>query len=96
MSQIDAQANNIVSFTVSEAQSPGGCMNTDPESPLCVRLTLTGQLVEVTDEDERDFAIKALFQRHPAMKGWPDDHVSLNVCVIPLLLLLLLTLMHCI
>lgn len=47
VSQIDAQSNNIVSLTMSEAQLPEGCQATDPESPLCVRLTITGKVCVV-------------------------------------------------
>jgi hypothetical protein len=52
----------------------------DPEIPVCARLTLTGELVVVDEEkndsisDEYQFAQKALFQRHPTMKEWPEDH----------------------
>lgn len=69
VSQIDIASNpeGLVSFTMSEAALPGGCQLTDPESPLCVRLTLTGKLVEVEEGPEKDFALQALFDRHPVM-----------------------------
>lgn len=74
--QVDIAANpeGLVSFTMSEAALPGGCQMTDPESPLCVRLTLTGRIVEVAEGPEKEFARQALFDRHPAMAGWPADH----------------------
>jgi len=76
VSQIDVAANpdGLVAFTVSEAALPGGCQMTDPESPLCVRLTVTGRLVVVEEGEERAFALQALFDRHPAMPNWPTDH----------------------
>lgn len=74
VSQQDALENPLVSLTLSEAALKNGCAMTDPESPLCVRLTVTGDLVEVVDEDEKAFAMRALFQRHPRMQGWPTDH----------------------
>lgn len=69
VSQIDIAANpeGLVSFTMSEAALPGGCQMTDPESPLCVRLTLTGKMVEVEEGPEKEYAQQALFDRHPAM-----------------------------
>jgi Pyridoxamine 5'-phosphate oxidase len=49
--------------------------NGDPESPLCARLTLTGELqILPEDSDEFRFAQTSLFQRHPQMKSWPADH----------------------
>jgi hypothetical protein len=69
VSQQDVQANPLVSYTITEASLENGCALTDPESPLCVRLTLTGELVEVVDEEEKAFAMQALFQRHPRMQG---------------------------
>lgn len=76
VSQIDVAANpqGLVAFTMSEAALPGGCQRTDPESPLCVRLTITGRLVEVAEGEEKVFAMRALFDRHPAMADWPTDH----------------------
>lgn len=77
VSQIDVAANpdGLVALTMSEAMLPGGCQNTDPESPLCVRLTITGRLVTVAEgTEERDWALHALISRHPAMASWPTDH----------------------
>ena len=74
VSQVDATANSLVSLTLSEAALTDGCALMDPESPVCIRLTVTGELVEVVDEAEKAFAMQALFQRHPKMEGWPTDH----------------------
>lgn len=71
---IAADPEGLVSLALSEAALPGGCQRTDPESPLCVRLTVTGRVVEVGEGPERDFALKALFDRHPSMANWPTDH----------------------
>ena len=46
----------------------------DAENPVCARLTLTGRLVEVTNQEERDWALDAIFARHQSMKGWPKNH----------------------
>ncbi|GAB5032490.1 protein creg1-like [Nannochloropsis oceanica] len=74
VSQVDALSNSLVSLTCSEAALANGCTLTDPESPVCIRLTVTGEMVEVVDEEEKAFAMQALFQRHPKMEGWPTDH----------------------
>ena len=56
-----------------EACTLGG--SGDPENPMCARLTLTGKLVALEDDsEEHDFAEKAFFERHPAMKSWPKGH----------------------
>ena len=73
-SQVNIASNNTVSFALSEAQLQGGCKGVDQEDPTCVRLTLSGKMVEVTNEDELNFATKALFERHPHMEDWPSDH----------------------
>lgn len=64
-----------VSFSLSAA-SLGLCEPTlqqDPENPTCARAAFSGTLVTVTDEEEADFAKKALFERHPMMATWPHD-----------------------
>jgi len=45
----------------------------DPEDPRCTRLTLVGQMRNVT-ADELSFAHDSLFARHPGMKSWPASH----------------------
>jgi hypothetical protein len=47
----------------------------DPENPVCARLTLSGNLVEVSSaSDEFKMAYKAFVHRHLNMKTWPEDH----------------------
>ena len=86
----DSLQNSAVSLTLSEASLPsvcGGsnlpaCQNSnhgfgDPENPPCARLTLTGVLSVIPEDeeyDEFDFARTALFQRHSAMQDWPRNH----------------------
>ena len=35
---------------------------------------LSGEIVEVTDEDELEWASKGMFVRHPATQAWPPSH----------------------
>jgi len=52
----------------------------DPENPPCARLVVTGKFIPLhegedsVDDDELSFAKRSLFQRHPSMADWPDDH----------------------
>jgi hypothetical protein len=46
----------------------------DPEDPRCARASFNGNFQEVTDAAELQFAKDALFERHPAMADWPEDH----------------------
>ena len=47
----------------------------DPENPVCARLTLSGNLVAVTNETTIFQNIRdAFFQRHPQMAHWPSNH----------------------
>ena len=64
-----------MSITISEYETDY-CQShkLDPESPACTRVTLVGRFVKVTDEAEKEFALNALFSRHPAMVNWPADH----------------------
>ncbi|KAL7568417.1 hypothetical protein ACA910_012135 [Epithemia clementina (nom. ined.)] len=87
---MDAQKNPSASLTLSEASLPSLCTGThpikacasytgrgDPENPVCARLNLTGKLVEVKQEEnpaEYEMAQAALFQRHPVMPDWPENH----------------------
>lgn len=81
----DVQSNATVSFTLSLAAAPGHCAIhgaatnasvplPDPESPLCDRLTFTGQMRKLTSAVEIADATTTLFTRHPAMKSWPKSH----------------------
>eukprot|EP01034_Spumella_vulgaris_P030991 gene30991-38300_t len=71
----DIAANSNVSFSLSAA-ALGLCppLLLDPESPLCARLVVSGQFLPVDDAQELTFATLALFERHPTMKNWPEDH----------------------
>nr|XP_039273615.1 protein CREG1-like [Styela clava] len=75
VSMQDVMKNPIVSFTLSEAEIEYcGNQDFDPEDPRCARLTLSGKMVNVTNNEERDFALASLFKRHPVMKSWPTSH----------------------
>jgi len=74
-SLIDIASNNVVSFSLSAAQL-GNCpptLVTDPQNPMCARVTFAGKFVSVTEESEKAFATDALFARHPIMPRWPDE-----------------------
>ena len=47
--------------------------NYNPELPPCTRLTLCGHFMKV-DDDEKNFALNAIFARFPSMKSWPTTH----------------------
>lgn len=71
----DLAANPNASFAVTEAQITGDatCAKTDTEDPTCARIVLTGQFVDVTKTgtpEENQFALQALYSKHPSMKGW--------------------------
>ena len=72
----DTNANPVVAFSLSLAQSFGHCnvQVLDPEDPRCARVVFSGTFVEVKDADELKFATDALFERHPGMVSWPADH----------------------
>ena len=71
----DIANNPQVAFSLSMAQQ-GLCPTkvTDPENPTCARVVFSGVFEDVTDPDEEAFAKAALFERHPTMASWPDDH----------------------
>lgn len=76
MSVVDLKVNNKASMSMSLAQGHY-CMNKelDPQDPPCGRVILTGTIVTIPDESEEvEIAKNALFERHPAMKDWPEDH----------------------
>ncbi|GJP65011.1 hypothetical protein CLOP_g21936, partial [Closterium sp. NIES-67] len=72
-SAADVAANPRASLAIS-AMPLGTCGDSDPESPLCAKLTLSGELGQVLDAQELSFAEHALFTRHPEMTIWPKDH----------------------
>jgi len=58
------------SFAISEVQIAGDstCAKTDAEDPTCARISFTGKFVDVSangTKAEQDFALKALYSRHP-------------------------------
>jgi len=66
----DIVMNPHGSFAVSEAQITDDplCGKTDPEDPTCARISFTGKFVDVSKngtKEEQDFALKALYSRHP-------------------------------
>ncbi|KAK9879185.1 hypothetical protein WA026_004033 [Henosepilachna vigintioctopunctata] len=76
LSQQDLEKDNrcTILATLSEI---GYCQkqNYDPQDPRCAKVIITGRLVKVKrDTDEYKFGQEALFDRHPQMKTWPDDH----------------------
>lgn len=79
LSNLDPTARDVVvipycSLTVSESPL-GTCGSTDVENPTCAKITLSGQIHLLEDEDsELNFAAESLFSRHPEMQGWPKDH----------------------
>jgi len=79
-SMLDVAANNQVGYTLSNAEklSSAACGTIpyvgDEESPLCSRLSITGNFVNISGTDEEEQALDALFSKHPAMKNWPADH----------------------
>jgi hypothetical protein len=74
-SMVDIKKNNKVSFAITEAER-GFCTidRIDPEDPRCARVVFSGEFVEVDDVEEQVDAQSFLFNRHPAMSSWPDDH----------------------
>ena len=64
------------SFAVSQATFTGEnyCKAISAEDPTCVGVTLSGNMVTVTDKNDRQFGLNALYSKHPMMKSWPDDH----------------------
>ena len=79
LTTMDATAQDLLhvspnaTLTLCEAQLPGGCADTDPEDPTCAKLSITGSIV-VVPEEEREAAEELLFSRHPAMRSWPAGH----------------------
>ncbi|KAL2523382.1 Pyridoxamine 5'-phosphate oxidase family protein [Forsythia ovata] len=76
---LDPTASNALkdqrsSLTLSE-YSLGTCGNTDPENPICAKITLIGKLKLVDgNSKEAEFGRTVLFVKHPEMKGWPKSH----------------------
>lgn len=67
------------SFSVSEAEL-GDCAGKDPQSPLCSRITLSGQLLKLDERlGEGRFAEDALFRAHPQFTGFPRMNRTFSV-----------------
>jgi len=75
VSSHDLEKFPAATFVVTMAQSDI-CRKSglDPESPVCARVMLTGNLVKLNETEEIAEVKNYLFTRHPAMKGWPADH----------------------
>jgi len=77
-----ALSESSLSSVCAQRQGLDSCMigdTGDPENPPCARLTLTGRLItldenDASSKDEYEFAKNALFERHPAMAEWPSGH----------------------
>jgi hypothetical protein len=64
-----------VSLTLTQASTAEGCGTTDPEDPTCARASFLGAAAKLKEGSaDAEAAKSALFARHPAMQGWPDDH----------------------
>jgi hypothetical protein len=70
----DLQMHPQCTLSLSEASVDCAKLNLDPEDPRCTRLSLSGNMVNVTNESEHQKAKSLLFEQHPAMKSWPTDH----------------------
>lgn len=76
----DVASNSLVSFTLSNAESLTSPMcgtvpyAGDPESPLCSRLVINGNFLNISGTSEGDAAKDVLFSEHKAMNLWPASH----------------------
>nr|ACO14965.1 CREG1 precursor [Caligus clemensi] len=75
MSVRDLKVDNNASITASLAET-NYCarMEYDPMDPLCAHVILNGKIVEVSSAEEKKFAKRSLFSRHPEMADWPVGH----------------------
>jgi len=71
---MDIQKTAKCTLSVTEASLDCAAKRIDPEDPRCVRLALSGTMVNVTSESEKQRTKSVLFEQHPAMKSWPADH----------------------
>ncbi|XP_066248397.1 protein CREG1 [Euwallacea similis] len=47
----------------------------DPQDPQCAKVIITGTFVKVSNtSEEYKFGQDSLFERHPAMRSWPEEH----------------------
>ncbi|KAL4859048.1 hypothetical protein ACK3TF_000832 [Chlorella vulgaris] len=78
LTAMDATAQDLAlssnaSLTVCEAQLPGACAGIDPEDPTCAKLSISGNL-QPLPEEQLEEAERLLFTRHPAMRNRPAGH----------------------
>ena len=78
------QSSSAITLTMSEASleptsnfegaACGKDGTKDPEDPRCAKLSIQGSLAPCKDKLTCQIGKKALFDRHPEMKHWPEDH----------------------
>ncbi|RLN02981.1 hypothetical protein BBO99_00008007 [Phytophthora kernoviae] len=66
----DLSVNSSASVAITMAQQ--GC-KMDAEDPTCWKINLSGKVVPVA-VDQRHYAEKVLFSKHPQMEYWPEKH----------------------
>mmetsp|Transcript_1893 Transcript_1893/g.2095 ORF Transcript_1893/g.2095 Transcript_1893/m.2095 type:complete len:424 (+) Transcript_1893:108-1379(+) len=69
------QGTSRASLNLVEKQVEGYCSLLDPESPLCAKITLSGDMKVVPASDPDASTIHTyLFNTHPAFATWPASH----------------------
>ncbi|XP_030757918.1 protein CREG1-like [Sitophilus oryzae] len=76
VSSKDLENNNSVTIMTSLAEGDFCSGNEyDPQDPRCPKVMITGKFVKLPESDsEFAFANQSLFERHPEMSSWPQDH----------------------
>lgn len=79
VSDLDTSMQDLKKFpnftlTLTEASVDCEQKHLDPEDPRCVRLSMTGTMLDVTEADEIKFAKEGLYASHPQMATWPASH----------------------
>ncbi|CEG43611.1 FMN-binding split barrel [Plasmopara halstedii] len=69
----DLSVNSTASVSISKAQEGKNACILDVEDPTCWKITLLGT-VEPVPANQRHYAEKVLFSKHPDMKHWPNNH----------------------
>ncbi|KAF4315273.1 hypothetical protein JM18_009420 [Phytophthora kernoviae] len=70
---VDLKVNPNATVALSKAQGGEKACYMDAEDPTCWRLSLVGK-VEAVKEEDRSYAERVLFSKHPQMKHWPKKH----------------------
>lgn len=70
----DLQVDPECTLSISEAAIDCTTLKLDAEDPRCIRVALSGSMINVTDPAEKEEAKSTLFSQHHAMKSWPSDH----------------------